>query len=79
MNIIEKYWPTPFKIKKGELTSFITYLVIFILIFTLASILMGLVSSIPVLNVFGWLLGILTDLYGAIGIILCVLRFIGKI
>lgn len=79
MDILRKYWPTPFKIKKGDLASFIIQLVIFVIVCAVASVLIGVLGAIPIVNIVAWVLGLLLDIYSITGIVLCVLKFIGTI
>lgn len=76
MDFLKKLWPTPFKIKPKDVTSFIVQLVIFALIVIVASVLIGILAHIPIL---GWVFGIvggLIDLYSLIGVILCICKFL---
>lgn len=76
MNTLKKLWPTPFKIEKGNLASFIIQLIIFVVICAVVGVLIGVLSSIPVIGVIFWILGSLMELYSIIGIVLCVLVFL---
>ena len=79
MHFLKNFWPTPFKIKKGNLASFLIQLVIFLVITALLGWLAGLLAKIAII---GWIFGILASLlgvYNVIGIVLCVLRFVGVV
>ena len=76
MNTLKKLWPTPFKIEKGNLASFIIQLIIFVVICAVVGVLIGVLSSIPIIGVIFWILGSLMELYSIIGIVLCVLVFL---
>jgi hypothetical protein len=76
MDFLKTLWPTPFKIKPKDVTSFIVQLIIFALIIIVASILIGVLRAIPIV---GWVFGIvggLIDLYSLIGVILCICKFL---
>ena len=79
MDKIKKIWPTPFKIEEKNLTSFLVQLIIFVVICAIAGLLINLLSLIPIVNVFSWIIGLALELYSIAGIVLCVLKFIGKI
>ena len=79
MDKIKKIWPTPFKIEEKNLTSFLVQLIIFVVICAIAGLLINLLSLIPIVNIFSWIIGLALELYSIAGIVLCVLKFIGKI
>ena len=79
MDKIKKIWPTPFKIEEKNLTSFLVQLIIFVVICAIAGLLVNLLSLIPIVNIFSWIIGLALELYSIAGIVLCVLKFIGKI
>lgn len=79
MDILRKYWPTPFKIQKGDLASFLIQLIIFIVVCAIGGVLIGVLAAIPVVNIIAWILGLLLDIYSVVGIVLCVLKFIGTV
>ncbi|CDC64343.1 unknown [Clostridium sp. CAG:448] len=76
---LQKLWPIPFKVEKGNLTNFIVTLIIFIVVCAVFGILIGVLSSIPVLGIIFMIVGSLVNLYGLVGIVLCILRFCGVI
>ena len=79
MDLIKKLWPTPFKIKKGSLISFLVQLLIFLIICAVVGWLFTVLSKIAVVGVVFYFVGGLMGLYCIIGAILCILKFIGVI
>lgn len=79
MDKIKKIWPTPFKIEEKNLTSFLVQLIIFVVICAIAGLLVNLLSLIPIVNIFTWIIGLALEAYSIAGIVLCVLKFLGKI
>lgn len=76
MDLLKTLWPTPFKIKSKDVSSFIVQLIIFAVVCIVFGILIGILAKIPVL---GWIFGIfggLVDLYCIVGIVLCILKFL---
>ena len=51
MDLIKKLWPTPFKIKKGSLISFLVQLLIFLIICAVVGWLFTVLSKIAVVGV----------------------------
>lgn len=77
MDFLKSIWPTPFKIKEKDVASFIIQLIIFALVCVVVSILIGVLSFLPII---GWIIGIvggLIDLYALVGVVLCILVFVG--
>lgn len=79
MDLIKKIWPTPFKVKKGDVVSLVIQLVILLLICVVGGFVIGLLSGLPLIGWLFSLIGGLIDLYGLIGIILSILKFIDKV
>ena len=79
MDMLKKLWPTPFKIKKGNLASFLIQLIIFLVVVAVVGWLIGLLAHLPIVGIVFSLLGSLIGIYNLVGIILCILRFIGTI
>ena len=75
--MLQKLWPTPYKIKKGDLGSFLIQLIIFIIVCVVIGWVIGLVASLPIINIFGWILGLAVEVYSVVGIVLCLLNFLG--
>ncbi|MBR2453819.1 MAG: hypothetical protein IKB35_02335 [Clostridia bacterium] len=79
MDALKKYWPTVQKVKKGDVVSLIIQLVILLVVCAVVSwVVLGVLSAIPVVNILCGIIGLAIDLYGLVGIILCILRFIDK-
>ncbi len=79
MSTLKSLWPTPFKIQKGNIGSFLVQLIIFIVVCIVVGWLIGLLSKIPILGIIFTLLGSLMGLYSLVGIVLCVLVFLGVV
>ena len=77
MSTLKTIWPTPFKIEKGNVASLIIQLVIFLVVCAVVGWLIGLLSGLPLLGVIFTLLGSLMEIYSVVGIVLCVLVFLG--
>lgn len=76
MDFLKKFWPTPFKIERKNLTSFIVQLLIFIVVCAVVGILIGVLKSIPIVGIVFGIVGALLELYSLVGIILCILVFL---
>ncbi len=79
MDILRKLWPTPYKIKKGNLASFLIQLIVFLVICAVVGVLIGVLRGIPIVGIIFAIAGSLMGLYSLIGIILCILKFIGAV
>jgi hypothetical protein len=79
MDTLKKLWPTPFKIKEKDITSFLIQLIIFLVICAVIGWLIGILAGIPIIGIIFSLIGALVEIYGLVGIVLCVLKFIGSI
>ena len=77
MDLIKKLWPTPFNIKKGNLASFLIQLIIFIVITAVVGVLIGVLSGVPIVGILFWIVGGLMEIYTIVGIVLCILNFLG--
>ena len=77
MDFLRKLWPTPFKIQEKNIVSLIVQLVIFVLIVAVVGWLFSILAGIPIIGVIFGVLGSLIGLYNMIGIILCILKFLG--
>ena len=77
MEFLKHFWPTPFKIEKGNLASFLVQLIIFVVACAVIGILIGVLAGIPILGIVFSILGALLEIYGVVGIVLCILKFIG--
>lgn len=79
MDALKKYWPFAEKVKKGDVVSLIINLVILLVACALVSwIALGVLNAIPVIKILAPIVGLAFDLYGLVGIILCILKFVGK-
>ena len=79
MDSLKKLWPTPFKIKEKDIGSFIVQLIIFALICIVGGLLIGFLAHLPVIQIFAGIFGALLDIYGLVGIVLCILVFVGVV
>ncbi len=79
MDTLKKLWPTPFKIKEKDIASFLIQLIIFLVICAVAGAVIGLLAKIPLLGIIFSIIGALVEVYGLVGIVLCVLKFIGAV
>ena len=79
MDLLRRIWPTPFKIAKGNIGSFIIQLVIFIVVCVLVGWLFGVLGGIPVLGLIFRILGSLIGIYSFVGVVLCILKFLGLV
>ena len=79
MDMLKKYWPTPFKVKEKDVNSFVVQLIIFVVVCAIAGAIIGLLAKIPLIGLIFALIGGLVELYGLIGVVLCILLFIGVI
>lgn len=79
MDFIRKLWPTPFKIKKGDIASLLIQGIIFLVICAVLGWLIGLLSGIKVIGVVFGLIGSLMGVYSLVGLVLCVLKFFGVV
>ena len=79
MDFLKKLWPTPFKIEEKNVTSLVIQLIIFLVICAVAGWLIGILAGIPIVGIIFSILGSLMEIYSLVGIILCVLKFLGKV
>ncbi|MCQ2538200.1 MAG: hypothetical protein MJ124_07360 [Lachnospiraceae bacterium] len=77
MGLIRSIWPTPFNIKKGNVVSFIIQLVIFLVVVAVVGWLFSILSGIPIVGIIFGILGSLLGIYSLVGVILCILCFLG--
>ena len=76
MDFLKKFWPTPFKIKKGDLVSFLVQLIIFLVLTAVFGWVIGLLSAIPIVGIVFGLISSLLGIYTLVGAVLCVLKFL---
>ena len=79
MELLKKIWPTPFKVKPKDVVSLIIQLVIFLVICAVVGWVIGLLAKIAIIGVIFGLIGGLMEIYGLVGIILCILKFFDKV
>lgn len=79
MDYMKKFWPTPFTIKEKDITSFVIQLLMFVVICAVIGVLIGVLAKIAIIGIIFSIVGGLMELYGLIGIILCVLKFLGLV
>lgn len=77
MDLIKKLWPTPFKIKEKDVVSFVVQLIIFVVLCGVVGFLIGILAGFPIIGFVFGLIGSLMEIYGLVGIILCILKFLG--
>ena len=77
MDFLRNIWPTPFKISKGDGVTFVIQLVVFVVACALIGWLIGVLAGIPIIGLIFKILGSLLEVYGIVGIVLCLLRFFG--
>jgi hypothetical protein len=75
--MLKKIWPTPYKIKKGDLISFLVQLIIFAVVIIVASFLIKILAALPIIGILAWVLGGVLDVYSVVGVVLCILKFLG--
>lgn len=79
MDFLKKYWPTPFKIEKMNVVSFLIQLIIFVVVCAVVGWLIGILAKIAIIGIIFSIIGALVEIYGLVGIILCVLKFVGVV
>ena len=77
MSTIKMIWPTPFKITKGDVASFLIQLVIFIVVVAVFGWLCAILAHIPIVGILFKLISAVLGIYNFVGIVLCVLKFLG--
>ena len=75
MDFLKKVWPTPFKIEKRNLSSFLVHLILLIVVCAVIGILIGVLARIPVVGILFGLVGSLVELYSIVGVVLCFLVY----
>ena len=79
MDFLRKLWPTPFKVEKRNTQGFVVQLIIFIVVCAIIGILLGALANIPVVGIIFGIVASLVELYCTVGIVLCILKFVGVI
>ena len=73
MEFLKKVWPFSFETK--DVTNLVFKAILYVLFLTVASILMGVLSSVPVVNVIFYVLGSLVDVYVLVGLVVLFLSY----
>jgi len=79
MHFLKKFWPAPFNIAEKDVKSFIINLLIFVVVCAVLGWLIGLLAGIPIIGIIFSLVGAVFEIYGLVGIILCILKFLGVV
>ncbi len=79
MGLLKSLWPTPFKVKEKDVVSLIVQLIIFVIICAVIVFLIGILDGIPIIGFIFIIIGSLMELYGFIGILLCIFKFFGLV
>lgn len=77
MDFLKKLWPTPFKVEEKNVVSLIVQLIIFLVICAVVGWLIAILADIPIIGLVFGLIGGLMEIYSTVGIVLCVLKFLG--
>ena len=77
MDMLKKIWPTTFKVEQKNVASLIIQLVIFLIICAVVGWLISILALIPIIGILAGLVGALLEIYSIVGIVLCVLNFLG--
>lgn len=75
--MLQKIWPTPFKVKPGNPISLVVQIVIFLVVCAIAGLIINFLRAIPVIGIIFSILSSLMGIYSIVGIVLCVLNFLG--
>lgn len=75
MDFLKTLWPTPFKVKEKDIASLLIQLIIFLLICAVVGVLIGVLAGIPIIGIVFSIIGSLMEVYGIVGIVLCILKF----
>lgn len=75
MDFLKKVWPTPFKIEKGNLSSFLVRLILLVVVCAVIGVLIGVLARIPVVGILFGLVGSLVELYSVVEVVLCFLVY----
>ncbi len=75
MDFLKTLWPTPFKVKEKDIASLLIQLIIFLLICAVVGVLIRVLAGIPIIGIVFSIIGSLMEVYGIVGIVLCILKF----
>lgn len=79
MELLHTLWPMVFKIEKGDVGSFIVRLLLFVAACAVIGWVIGLLSHIFIIGILFRILGAVLELYSVVGIVLCILVFVGVV
>ena len=79
MDFVKKYWPMPFKVKSGDVNSFLKVLIVFFVACLVVGALIGVLAKLPIIGIIFSIVGSLVEIYSIVGAALCVLKFIGTV
>ena len=79
MGLLKSLWPTPFKIKEHDVVSLVVQLIIFLVICAVVGFLIGILAAIPILGIIFSIIGSRMEIYRLVGIVLCILKFLGMV
>lgn len=77
MDFLKKFWPTCFKVEEKNVVSLIIQLIIFLVICAVIGWVISLLAAIPIIGIIFVLVGALMEIYGLVGVVLCILKFLG--
>jgi uncharacterized membrane protein len=73
--MLRQLWPTPFKVKPGDIVSLLIQLVIFIVVCAVFGALIGILARFPIIGIVFGIIGALVEIYSIVGVVLCFLKF----
>ena len=79
MDFVKPLWPTPFKVKEKDIGSLVIQLIIFLVVCAVVGVLLSVLSGIAIIGPVFWIVGSLMEVYSIVGIVLCVLKFLGAV
>ena len=77
MDLLKKYWPLSFAVHRGDVKNFVIKLVIYAVAAIIVGAIFGLLGQIPYVGFIFSIIGTVFDLYCTIGIVICILYYIG--
>ncbi len=77
MNFAKKFWPISFKVKKGNLVSFLLYFFVYVVVCFVFEKLAQFVAPINVLGTILYVLYVVVDVYSVVGVVLCIFQLFG--
>ena len=79
MDLLKTIWPIPFQVKEKSLGSLIWRLIVFLVVTALVGVLIGILAGFPIIGIVFSIAGSLIGVYNVVGIVLCILKFLGTI